>query len=64
MFEIRVLRRIFGQKRIELTGGWRKLHNEDLYLSPSLFKLIRSKRMRWTKHIARMGKKWIEEKLV
>jgi hypothetical protein len=55
-----VLRRIFGPKRDEVTGGWRKLHNEELhnlYSSPSIIRIIKSKRMRWQGHIARMGEK-------
>jgi hypothetical protein len=50
VFEDRALRRIFGPKRDEETGGWRKLHNEelhDLYFSPSLVTIIKSRRMRW-----------------
>jgi hypothetical protein len=53
-----VLRRIFGRKRDEVTGGRRKQHNEelrDLYSSPSIIRMIKSKRMRWIKHVAR---KW------
>jgi hypothetical protein len=60
VFENRVLRRIFGPKRDEVTGGWRKLHNEelhDLYSSPSIIRIIRSRRMRWAAHVARMGEK-------
>jgi hypothetical protein len=59
--ENRVLRRIFGPKKDEVTGGWRKLHNEelrDLYSSPSIIKMIKSMRMRWAGHGARMGEKW------
>jgi hypothetical protein len=59
VFENRVLRRIFGPKRDEVTGEWRKLHNEelhDLYSSPSVFRMIKSRRMRCAGHIARMGK--------
>jgi hypothetical protein len=55
VFENRVLRRIFGPKRDELTGGWRKLHNEELhnlYSSPSIIRVIKSRRMRWTGHVA------------
>jgi hypothetical protein len=55
-----VLRRIFGPKRDEVTGEWRKLHNEelhDLYSSPSIIRIIKSKRMRWAGHVARMGVK-------
>jgi hypothetical protein len=58
VFENRVLRRIFGPKRDEVTGGLRKLHNEeihDLYSSPSIIKIIKSRRMRWAGHVARMG---------
>jgi hypothetical protein len=60
VFENRVLGRIFGQKRDEVTGEWRKLHNEelrDLYYSPSIIRIIKSKRMRWAGHVARMGRK-------
>jgi hypothetical protein len=56
----KVLRRIFGPKRDEVTGGCRKLHNEelrDLYSSPSMTKIIKSRRMRWAEHVARMGEK-------
>jgi hypothetical protein len=59
VFENRVLRRILGLKRDEVTGEWRKLHNEelrDLYSSPSIIKIIKSRRMRWAGHVARMGK--------
>jgi hypothetical protein len=58
MFENRVLRRIFGPKRDEVTGGWRKLHNEELhnlYSSPSMIRMIKSRRMRWAGHVAQMG---------
>jgi hypothetical protein len=50
VFENRVLRRIFGSKRHEVTGGWRKLHNEELhnlYSLPSIIRMIKSRRMRW-----------------
>jgi hypothetical protein len=50
VFENRVLRRIFGPKRDEVTGEWRKLHNKelhDLYFSPSIIRIIKSRRMRW-----------------
>jgi hypothetical protein len=59
VFENRVLRRIFGPKRDEVTGKWRKLHNElrDLYSSPGIIRIIRSRRMRWTGHVERMGEK-------
>jgi hypothetical protein len=52
--------RIFGPKRDEVTGGWRKLHNEELhklYSSPSIIRMIKSRRMRWAGHVARMGEK-------
>jgi hypothetical protein len=55
-----VLRRIFGPKRDEVTGGWRKLHNEELhnlYSSPSIIRMVRSRRMRWAGHGARMAPK-------
>jgi hypothetical protein len=58
VFESWVLRRICGPKRDEVTGGWRKLHNEelhDLYSSPSIIRIIKSRRMRWEGHVARMG---------
>jgi hypothetical protein len=58
VFENRVLRRIFGPKRAEVTGIWRKLHNEELhglYSSPSIVKVIKATRMRWAGHVARMG---------
>jgi hypothetical protein len=60
VFENRVLRRIFGPKRDEVTGEWRKLHNEelrDLYSSPSIIRIIKSRRIRWAGHVARMGEK-------
>jgi hypothetical protein len=55
VFESRVLRRIFGQKRDEGIGGWRKQHNEELhrlYFSPSIVSMIKSRRMRWAGHVA------------
>ena len=58
MFESRVLRRIFGPKRDGITGEWRKLHDEelnDLYCSPNIVRVIKSRRMRWAGHVARMG---------
>jgi hypothetical protein len=58
VFENRVLRRIFEPKRDEVTGEWRKLHNEEfhnLYSSPDIIRQVKSRRMRWAGHIARMG---------
>jgi hypothetical protein len=55
-----VLRRIFGPRRDEVTEGWRKLHNEkllNLYSSPSIIRMIKSRRMRWVGHASRMGEK-------
>jgi len=60
VFELRVLRRIFGPKRDEVTKEWRKLQNEELYdqySSPSIFRAIKSRRMAWAGHVARMGKR-------
>jgi len=60
VFENRVLRRIFGHKGDEVTGEWKKPHNEepkDLYSSPDIVRVIRSRRMRWAGHIARMWEK-------
>jgi hypothetical protein len=60
LFENKVLRRIFGPKRDEVTGGWRKLHNEELLnlcSSPSIIRMIKSRRMRWAGHVVRMLEK-------
>jgi hypothetical protein len=60
VFENRVLWRIFGPKRDGVTGRWRKLHNEELhnlYSSPGIIRIIKSRRMRWAGHVARMGEK-------
>jgi hypothetical protein len=57
VFENRVLRRIFGPKRDEVTGGWRKLHNEELhnlYSAPCIIRMIKSRRMRWAGHVTRI----------
>jgi hypothetical protein len=58
VFENRVLRRVFGPKRDEVTGEWRKLHNEelnDLYSLPNIVRVVKSRRVRWAGHVARMG---------
>ena len=60
VFENRVLRGIFGPKRVEVTGEWRKLHKEelnDLDCSPNIVRVIKSRIMRWAGHVARMGDK-------
>jgi hypothetical protein len=59
VFEKRVLRRIFGPKRYEVTGEWRKLHNEklrNLYSSPNIIRQIKSRRIRWVEHVAPIRK--------
>jgi hypothetical protein len=60
VFENRVLRRMFGPKRDGVMGGWRTLHIEELhnlYSSPSIIRIIKSRRMRWAGHVAQMGEK-------
>jgi hypothetical protein len=62
VFENRVLKRIFGPKRDEVTRDWRKMHNEELhnlYPSPSIMRMIKSRRMRWAGHVARMGRRGV-----
>ena len=62
VFENRVLRRIFGPKRDGVTGEWRKLHNEELnslYASPKFVRVIKSRRMRWARHVARMEEAYL-----
>jgi hypothetical protein len=57
VFENRVLKRIFGSKRDDVTGGWRQLYNEELhnlYSSPSIIRMIKSKERRWAGHVARI----------
>ena len=59
MFENKVLRRIFGPRREEVTGDWRRFHNEEinvLYSSPNIVRVLKSRRMRWAGHVARMGR--------
>jgi hypothetical protein len=61
-FENRVLRRIFGPKRDEVTGEWRRLYNEEFYAvcsSPDIFRVIKSIRLTWAGHVARTGEKCI-----
>jgi hypothetical protein len=60
VFENRVMRKIFGPKRDAVTGEWRKVHNEEhcnLYSLPSIIRIIKSRKMRWLAHVARMGEK-------
>jgi hypothetical protein len=60
VFENRVLRRIFGPKRDEVTGEWRRLHNEELYAlysSLNIIRVMKSRRLRWAGHVARMGER-------
>jgi hypothetical protein len=67
VFENRVLRRVFGPKRDEVTGEWRKLHIEelrDMHSLPSIIRIIKSRRMRWAGHVAQMGEKRNEYRLV
>jgi hypothetical protein len=62
-----VLRKIFGPKRDDVTGGWRKLHNEELhnlYSSPNIIRLIKSRKTRWAGHVARMGETRIAYRLL
>ena len=60
MFENGVLRRVYEPKRDEVTGEWKKLHNEelsDLYSLPNIVRVVKSRRMRWARHVARMGER-------
>jgi hypothetical protein len=60
VFQNRVLRRIFGPKRDEVTGDWRKLPSgklDNMYSSPSIIRMMKSRRMRWAGHVARMGRR-------
>jgi hypothetical protein len=59
VFKKRVLRSVFGPKRDDITGEWRKLHNEelnDLYSLPNIVRAVKSRRMGWAGHVARMGR--------
>jgi hypothetical protein len=59
VFENRVLRKIFGHKRDEVTGEWRRLHNEELnelYSTPNVIRVVKSRRKRWAGRVARMGR--------
>jgi hypothetical protein len=63
VFENRVLRRIIGPRRDEKTGDWRKLHNEEfhkVHSSPSIIRMIKSRRMRWAGCVARMGRRGMQ----
>ena len=67
VFENRVLRRVFGPKRDEVTGKWRKLHNEevnDLYSLPNIVRVVISRRMRWAGHVARMGEDRVVQRVL
>jgi hypothetical protein len=67
VFENRVLRKIFGPKSDEVTEEWRKLHNEelnDLYCLPNIVRVIKSRRMRWTGHVACMGERKLEYRVL
>jgi hypothetical protein len=60
VFENRVLRRIFGPKKVEVTGEWRKLHNKELYAlysSLNIIRVIKSRKLRWAGHVASMGER-------
>jgi hypothetical protein len=60
VFENRVLRRIFGPKRDEVTGDWRRLHNKELYAlysSPNIIRVMKSRRLRWAGYVERMGER-------
>jgi hypothetical protein len=66
VFENRMLGRIFRPKRDEVTGGWRKLHNEELhslYASPSIIGMTRSRMVRWAGHVARMGRRGMHNRI-
>jgi hypothetical protein len=65
--KLRVLRRVFGPKRENETGEWRKLHNEDLndlYSLPNIVRVVKSRRIRWAGHVARMGEERVMNKVL
>jgi len=67
VFENMVLRRVFGPRRDKVTGEWRRLHNEelnDLYCSPNIVRVIKSSRMRWVGHVARMGEERVKYRVL
>jgi len=67
VFENRVLRKVFGPKRDEVTGEWRKLHNEelnDLYSLPNIVRVVKSRRIRWARHVARMGEDRVVQRVL
>jgi len=67
VFENRVLRRVFGPKRDEVTDEWRKLHNEELrnlYSLPNIVRVVKSRRMKWALHVARMVRRGVHKVLV
>jgi hypothetical protein len=67
VFENRVLGRVFGPRRDEVTGEWRKLHNEelnDLYSLLNIVRVIKSRRMRWAGHVARMGEEIVVHRVL
>jgi GH43 family beta-xylosidase len=67
VFENRVLKRIFGPRRYDVTEQWRKLHNEelnDLIFSPNIVRVIKSRRMRWARHVARRGERRVVHRVL
>jgi len=67
VFENRVLRKVFGPKRDEVTGEWRKLHNEelnDMYSLPNIVRVVKSRRIRWAGHVVRMGEDRVVQRVL